>query len=227
MNDHYKDGSTLYVLGVSGCAAAARTTTNPAFAIICDLCAAIIGTMLSDPEDIRDRARDVRAVTHDVDQAKLRVTTLLAETEHWEQMGRPQMTDESERFTSEVTKTGNVYRELAAALDQLAKMSATAALTSASLGGLLLVLAFAFRSAPVDPFANSVTTTAATQAERKAMGVLLKMLTVYGSAAALALLASMLLGQFVDPGTTDAVTVKDAPAFEQVVIGDLPVPNQA
>ncbi|TYB64381.1 hypothetical protein FXF51_21960 [Nonomuraea sp. PA05] len=227
MNDHYQDGSALYVLGVSGCAAAARTTTNPVFAVICDMCAAIIGTMLSDPEEIRDKARDVRAVTHDVDQAKSSVTTLLAETRYWEQMGRPQMADESARFTGEVAKTGDVYRELAGTLDQLAKMSATAALTSASLGGLLLVLAFAFRSAPVDPFANSVTTAAASQVQRKAMGVLLKMLTVYGSAAALALLAGALLRQFVDPGMTDAVTVTDAPAFEQVIIGELPVPEQA
>ncbi|MFI7130799.1 hypothetical protein ACIBQ1_34270 [Nonomuraea sp. NPDC050153] len=229
MQSHYDDGWILYVVGIASAVAGARTTINPVFASVCHMCASIIGTMLSNPEDIRDKARDVRAVTHDVEQAKEKVTSLLADLQYWKEMGQPQMEDESVRFTNEVAKTENVYRELAGTLDQLAKMSAQGALASASLGGLLLALAFACRSAPVDPFANSMTTAAATQVQRKARNVLVKMLVVYGSAAALALLASVMLSELMDPGLTKAATLtgQDAPAFEQVVIQGLPVPGQS
>ncbi|MEV3984456.1 hypothetical protein [Nonomuraea sp. NPDC049758] len=225
--DHYRDGTALYTMAVASCNAGAMLKSNVVLSVVCKMCAALIGTMLSSPEDIHGTAREVRAATHEVEQAKESVRQLLAgvSSQDWEQMARPEMEKAAEKFTLEVAKTGGVYKELAHTLDQLAKMSHTGAVSSVSLSGLLLGLSALGHFLPGSPLAAS----AAVQAQGAFRRFFSKMLVVYGSAAALAWLASGLMSAFKDTGMSEAVTLtgKDAPAFEQVVIADLPTQRPA
>ncbi|MGW2158443.1 hypothetical protein [Nonomuraea sp. NPDC001699] len=225
--DQHRNGTNLYTTAVAFCNAGAMMKTNVALSVVCKMCAALIGTMLSSPEDIRGTAHEVRAATHEVEQAKESVRQLIADVpnQDWEQMARPEMEKVAERFTLEVAKTGGVYKELAHALDQLAKLSQTGAVSSVTLGGLLLGLSAAGHFFPGSPLAAS----AAVRAQGALRRFLSKMLVAYGAAATLAWVASGLMSAFKDTGMSEAVTLtgKDAPAFEQVVIADLPTQRPA
>jgi hypothetical protein len=226
--DAYDHGTALYTIAVSLCVTSARLEVNPALSRTYDMFGAVIGTMLSSPQNIRATAHDVRAVTDEVTQAKDSVTKLVANVKDWEQMSRPEVEAAVKLFTEEVGKTGEVYNELANSLDQVAKVSFVVAVAAVTLAKILLVVTI-IRSYPtLLSLASRAATTVTISRVLKSLAKLLgKLLVVYGSAAGLAWVAGTLLRAFTDMGVPQPLSGDKAPDFEQVVIPDLPKPKPA
>ncbi|WP_433512531.1 WXG100 family type VII secretion target [Nonomuraea sp. CA-143628] len=229
--DFYDQGTTLYTTAIAECVIAAGLPSNPAIQTISRFAGALIGTILSSPSDIRGAARHTRDMTTTVNDAAASIDTALdtIDSDDWEKMARPDVDSAVKKFTKEAKNSTQAYEGLAQALDQLAGHSFQGAVTSASVASILVALSGLSAAGKLFPPTAVATDLSATASSVAALAVLKSIVGkskgVYMAAAGIASAAGMYMGQSAAENMSKAVTPtdpKNAPAFEQVYIPNLP-----
>ncbi|MEV6151129.1 WXG100 family type VII secretion target [Nonomuraea sp. NPDC052129] len=208
--------------------------SNPVLRTVSKFAGTLVGTMYSSPSDIREAARNTRDMKTTIHDAATSIDTALntIDSDDWEKMARPDVDAAVKKFTSEAKNSSQVYEELAGALDQLARNSFQMSVASLSVATILVTLSHASVVSKFIPGFGAAADLATAASGSAALGTLRTVATssmaVFAKAAAIAGLVAVVM-QMVQNSSTKmgkAVTPTDPksmPAFEQVVIPNLPM----
>jgi hypothetical protein len=232
--DAYDGGTNLFHVALVECLVAMAMPSNPALKMIVKLTATMIGTVYSSPSDIREAARGSHETGDTVDTSGKSIDAALAQLsdDDWEKMGKEQVDAAVKKFTKEADNGKDVFHGLGDALDQLAKHSFQLGVASLSVATILLALSQLSAAGKIFPPAMPATEAATLPAGNAALATLRSMVAkgavVYGTAAGLASMVTLILAQLSSKSLGKAANPSgDAkPEFQQVYLPDLPQYDQ-